>query len=202
MPFVFIILFLPLLLVGCVSPAGLNMGQYPDPQATPSDFIYCYGYGCSKQLRVGLHKKEWRHIEKILRSPRTAAQEREKIAKAIARIEQWTGELAGTSDDQAKAPLFRRSYQELDCIDETLNTHKYLTFFEQAGLLTFHRVGQPVFKGSLFSGTYPHNSASIIEIKTQQEFTVDSYVHANGKEPVIRTLKDWRARPTFESEAF
>lgn len=188
------------LLSACAAPAGINLGHYSDPDATPYDFIYCHGYGCSKELRVGLHEKEWRQIKKILKAPKTAKQERTKIAHAIAQMEKFTGALADTAEDQAFAPIIRRSYQELDCVDETVNTHKYLSFFDAAGLLKFHQVGRPVFKGSLLSGVYPHNSASIIESETGDAYVVDSYIHANGKQPVIRTLKDWRAHSTFESE--
>lgn len=195
----FLLFMVPVLLSSACAPAGLNMGQYRDDGATPSDFIYCYGYGCSSQIRLGLHDAEWQRITHLLKNPKDAKAERAKIAKAIALMEQWTGELAETSADQAYAPLIRKSHQELDCIDETVNTHKYLSFFEQADLLKFHTLSRPVYKGLFLDGTYPHNSAAVTQTETGQIYVIDSYVHANGKKPVIRTIEDWRTHPTFES---
>lgn len=192
--------FLTLLLSACAVPAGLNLGNYSDPDATPSDFIYCHGYGCTQKIRIGLHEREWKQVEKIFKKSKSAQEERDNIAKAVALMERWTGALANTSQDQAYAPIIKKSNQELDCVDETVNTHKYLTFFEKTGLLKFHMVSNPVFKGFLLDGTYPHNSAAVIEKGSSQAYVIDSYIHANGKEPVIRTLEDWRARSTFESE--
>lgn len=187
--------------MGCAVPSGLNLGRYPDPHATPSDFIYCYGYNCSKQLRVGLRDQEWQQIERILKTSKTAKQERTNIAKAIARMETWTGALAGTSKDQAFAPILRRSYHELDCIDETVNSHKYLSFFEEAGLLKFHTVHRPVFKGFFMNGVYPHNSAAVMENVTHQVYVIDSYVSANGKKPVIKTWEAWMKTKTLDGDS-
>jgi len=195
------LLILLFLLSACANPSGLNMAQYQDKGATPSDFIYCHGYGCSQQIRLGLHQSEWKQVERILKNSKNAKAERQKIAKAIARMEKLTGDLAETSGDLPKAPIIKKSNQELDCIDETVNTHKYLTFFEKAGLLKFHIIGKPAFKGFFINGVYPHNSAAVIEKETRQIFVVDSYIYANGKEPVIRTHEDWMKTKTFESDA-
>ena len=60
-----------------------------------------------------------------------------KIAKAIALMEKYAGEVARTADDLAKAPLLRQTKHELDCVDETVNTTKYIGFLENAGFLKF-----------------------------------------------------------------
>ena len=115
-------------------------------------------------------------------------------------MEGYVGNLVGLEDDQPKAPIIKSSNHELDCVDETVNTTKYLNFLQDEGLLKFHRVGQPAYKGFLIDGTYPHNTATIIENETGQAYVVDSYIYANGKEPVIRTLEDWLKTRTLESE--
>jgi len=195
-------LFLLFILSACANPTGLNMAQYRDAGATPYDFVYCHGYGCSQKIRLGLHDAEWSQVKRIFENSKNAEQERENIAQAVARMESLTGQLADTSGDLPKAPIIKKSHQELDCIDETVNTTKYLNFFEQAGLLKFHRVGKPAFKGFFINGVYPHNTATVIEKETGQVFVVDSYIFANGKEPVIRPHEDWMKTGTFESAAY
>lgn len=180
-----------LFLSACTNGNGLNLGYYPDPNASKDNFIYCYGYGCTKTMRLGFSDHEWKQISKIFKKKsKTAKAERIKIGKAIALMEKYTGELAGTKQDLPKAPIIRKSFQELDCIDETVNTTKYLSFLKEAGFLKFHEVGEPVFKGML-NGAYPHNSASVIEIETDTVFVIDSYIYKNGAQPNIRGLDNW-----------
>ena len=181
------------MLSACGDLSGLSLSNYPDPDATKENFEYCYGYGCTKKIRLGLNDYEWQQITRIFNLPSKNAQdERYKIGKAIALIEQYTGKLANTEGDLPKAPIRRQSYQELDCIDETINTTKYLKFLADANFLHFHAVGKPVYKGLLINGVYPHNSASVVEIGSGAVYAIDSYIYANGLEPDIRSLDHWR----------
>lgn len=168
------------------------MALYPDPGAAPENFIVCHGYNCSHKTRTGFTKGEWRNIEKIFKKKsKDAADERVKIGKAVALMETYMGEVVGTKDDLPKAPIIRKSTTELDCIDETVNTTKYLGFLDDAGLLKFHSVGLPTYKGFMVNGVYPHNSATIVETQTGQAYVVDSYIYENGEKPDIRPLDNW-----------
>ncbi len=181
-----------LFLSSCGNIAGLNLDKYPDPNATKDDFTYCYGYGCSKNMRLGFNSFQWASITKIFEKPsKDANEERIKIGQAIALMEKYTGVLAGTEKDLPKAPIQRKTYQELDCIDETVNTTKYLSFLKNAGLLKFHDVGKPVFKGMVLNGVYPHNSATVMVIETGEVYVIDSYIYENGAQPNIRGLDSW-----------
>lgn len=190
--FLLIIVFSSLGLSACGHVSGLNLGRYPDPKATPYNFIFCHGYNCSSQTQTGLNKKEWNKIKWIFRyKSKSAKIERQKIAKAIALIEKYIGQVTGTENDLPKAPIKRVSNFELDCIDETVNTTKYLNFLQSEKLLKFHTVDCPVYKGMLFNGVYPHNSASVQEIETGQVYVIDSYIFKNGVQPDIRPLESW-----------
>lgn len=190
----FLILICALFVSACSGGAGLNLGQYPDPDAAYDHFDYCHGYGCTKKIRLGFSEYEWKQISKIFKTPaKEATAERARIGEAIALMENYTGKLAGTEDDLAKAPLRRKSYYELDCIDETINTTKYLKFMADANFLKFHRVSAPAFRG-LNNGMYPHNTAVVIESGTNTPYVIDSYLYANGIYPDIRKLESWRIR--------
>lgn len=188
-----IFIFLALFLSACSGGAGLNLSQYDDLGATPQRFHVCHGYGCHQKTLVGLRTREWNSVRTVFATPsKDAAEERAKIGQAIALIEYYVGPLAGTQDDLPKAPLVRSSYTEQDCIDETVNTTKYLGFLEKDGLLKFHRTGSPVYKGLMVDGVYPHNSASIVEIQSGEIYVVDSYIYENAATPDIRPYDSWR----------
>ncbi|MCI5061025.1 MAG: hypothetical protein MRY79_08135 [Alphaproteobacteria bacterium] len=190
-----IFLILVVMLGGCLHVGGLNLAQYSQPQESYDDFVLCHGYGCTEKTRIGFHESEWSTVLNIFdSSAATPEQERMQIAKAIALLERMSAELAGTGEDQPKAPILRSSNKELDCIDETVNTSKYLGFLEAAGVLKFHEGGEPAYKGYLIDGTYPHNTATIIERETGEIYVVDSYIYAGGQEPDIRSLNDWLVR--------
>lgn len=180
------------ILSACGNLGGINLGQYPDPHASPQRFILCHGYGCTYQSVTHFTNAEWQAVKNIFKAqPKTAQAERAKIAKAIALMEHYTGEAVGTKDDLPKAPLRRQSTKELDCIDETVNTTKYLGFLVDENLFKFHTVGRPVYKGLMFDGVYPHNSATVVETETGDIYAIDSYIDANGEEPNIRPLESW-----------
>ena len=181
-----------LFLTACAGGNGIQLHHYIDRNDTKDNFIYCYGYSCSQSQRLGFNNFEWQEIIKIFKPKAiTAEQERVQIGNVIAMMETYTAHLAGTQNDGPKAPIKRQSIYELDCIDETINTSQYLKFLDQEGLLHFHHLGHPAFRGGLFTGMYPHNSAVIIEIETNTPYVIDSYIYANGVEPDIRTLQSW-----------
>ncbi len=187
-----VFLIFVLFLGACANVGGVNLAQYADPEASRDKFTLCHGYGCSYKTITNFTDSEWRAVRQIFKRPaKTPEGERIKIAQAIALMEKQMGAAIGTDKDLPKAPLMRQSTKELDCIDETINTTTYLNFLEQEDLLKFHSVGDPVYKGYMLNGVYPHNSASIKEVETGDIYVVDSYIFANGEEPNIRRLDSW-----------
>ena len=61
----FSICLIALLLCACAPTSGLNLGIYPDPEASLEKFIVCHGYGCSERSYAELTSKQWKSIEKI-----------------------------------------------------------------------------------------------------------------------------------------
>lgn len=196
-----IFLIFVLVLAACGNVGGINLGQYPDVGASPEKFTMCHGYGCSYKTITNFTDTEWRAVKRIFKvKSKTAEAERTKIARAVALMEEQMGAAIGTDIDLPKAPLTRKSIKELDCIDETVNTTKYLSFLVDEDLLKFHVVGKPVYKGYMLNGVYPHNSASVVEVETGDIFVIDSYIFANGEEPDIRTLDSWLDKRVEELE--
>ena len=182
-----------ILLSGCAT--GIDPDKYnPDP-VSPKEFTQCHGYSCTQKSPTGFTDKEWASIQAVFKinAAKDAAEERSKIAAAIAKMERIIGSKTGTSEDLRMAVTFKENLNQLDCIDETVNTTHYLQMLQDAGLLKFHEPALPTHRGYFIDGRWPHNTAVIRQKEGNVLYVVDSFYRANGEEPYILLRKDWLA---------
>lgn len=166
---------------GCASGQGMPMTKYHQQQATPQSFELCHGYSCTFHTPVGITEKDWQDVLRIFNSASSNAEiERQKITKSIAKIEKIVTETYDLIPDAAKAKTLRNGNYQMDCIDETINTDRYLRFLSDEDVFQFHKVIDPIHRGYFIDGMWPHNSAAIEEIKTGTVYAIDSYFHDNG----------------------
>lgn len=186
-----VILFISLFLCACST--GIDTRKYNALSTDTGDFSICHGYGCSHKSLTSFTDKEWRSIAKIFTSSpvKSAAAERSKIGKAIAKMEKISGQKTGTSADLKEAVSFKENIHQLDCIDETVNTTQYIAMLQKAGLLKFHERAEPAHRGYLIDGRWPHNTAVLREVKGGTLWAIDSFYRANGEEPYIVPREDW-----------
>ncbi|RMH31341.1 MAG: hypothetical protein D6690_16635 [Nitrospirae bacterium] len=184
-------------LVGCASAQDYldrQTGQLPRLSAFP----VCHGYGCRWRTMVNMDPSAWEEVRALFRpAPRSAAEERIRLGRAIALMELKVGAAAGTATDEAEAETFSSGPDQLDCIDETVNTTTYLRLLEQDGLLRWHRIGRAERRGWLLaplfrSSDFITNTAVIVEKDTGERYAIDSYFYANGRQPAILPLAVWR----------
>ena len=120
-----------------------------------------------------------------------AAEERARIAKAIAFFEQRVGAITGTEADIA-GTYSKLGDDQLDCVDESVNTTIYLSLLEQKNMLLYHKVGAPTARIPVVSLRLgPHQTAVIIEKDSGEAYAVDSWFHDNGTPPEIVPMNDW-----------
>lgn len=180
-------------LVACGS-TGMPLHPFMEKGATPQNFSVCHNYGCSQRTDVAFSKVQWKKIvREFRRTSKTPAQERKKIAKAIARMEQYVGKASGTYRDVGEATSSKKDRWQMDCIDETVNTTLYLRFLEAEGVFKFYEATLPLHRGYFVDGAWPHNTAAIREKETGAIFTVDAYYGDNGKPPALISKKEWVA---------
>lgn len=158
----------------------------------PTRFSICYNHGCENADTIGLNHSEWQAVQKIFKpSAKNAAEEQNRIAHAIALIEQITGNMVGTSNDKGGNLEGMFKQKQMDCTDESTNTDTYLTMIENDGLLKWHKVEDLSTRyPSIIS--WPHTSAVIRELETNQKYVVDSWFFDNGKPPAIVKLETWK----------
>jgi hypothetical protein len=183
-----------LLCSSCATSPAISMMRKYGQGATLADFTVCSDYGCSKEHKVALTQDEWASVRaEFMPRAQDAAEEREQIRRAVARIETIVGPKTGTDKDAPGAAIinFRRVGQ-MDCIDEAYNTSLYLTFMASEQLFAWHNVGTPAKRGMVIDRWF-HNTAVIVEREGGAEYTVDSWFGGNGEMPDVVPLAAWLA---------
>ena len=188
-----VFLCLILILPGCAKvPLDLRQFAPPHEENVQKGFYVCRAYGCYIQTPTKLNEQEWASVKTILQQKTdTAEQERIHLGQAIARIEKITGQKIGTHRDVGGATMRGHGPYQLDCIDEAINTSKYLDFIAQENLLKFHDIGKPARRGTFIDGAWPHNTAVIIERESGAGYAIDSWFFDNGQPPAIVPLELW-----------
>lgn len=160
-------------------------------EITPENIPLCHGYGCRLKSYTHLTKAEWKQISPYFKTGRTAAEERTAIAKAAGKFEQIVGKKIGTGTDKA-GTYDQLGDDQLDCVDESVNTTVLLALLEQEKLLRHHDISNisariPVLGG----GGLFHQTAVIVERKTGMRYAVDSWFRDNGHNADIVPLDEW-----------
>ncbi len=170
--------------------AALEESRRLPPQ--PASFAYCRDHGCSTQRRIGLTSSEWQAVTAPLRDPAASAEEeRARIAQAVGRFELAVGAKAGTHGDVGGTltGFFRAGQQ--DCIDEAVNTTRFLLMLRSAGLLRHHAVGTPVHRAWI-PGEFTHITATVTELTgAGGRYAIDSWFHGNGHPAEVAELSAW-----------
>jgi hypothetical protein len=160
--------------------------------ATPAHFEFCHGGGCAATESISLAEEEWEQVRLMFSSlPENAIEERERIAQAIALLENMVGAITGTSSDRGGNFKGIGIPGQLDCYDESVNTTSYLKMLRKSGLLRFHQIAGTKTRGYFLRG-WPHTAVIVSEIGTGQVYVVDSWFYDNGEPPVILPSKVWQ----------
>ena len=154
---------------------------------------------CKTKKIVSMPDNGWKELNTLFTPvSKTAVQERKRIAKSIAIFERYIGEKTGTSADLMGTfkPFAREKDKPLkfqqDCVDESTNTTIYLSLLQQKGWLKFHNVNQPQSRQPFMGGNrWWHQSATITDIQTKQQYAVDSWFEDNGKPAYIVKIEEW-----------
>ncbi len=188
-------------LSGCIMPgsdiAWLLDHEYPRDNLSPQNFVVCIRHGCTSEIPVSLNQSEWQSVRDVFArppvvgTPGTPEGERTQIAFALARIEQLVAPQVGSDADIGGSFTgFGRSNQ-LDCVDEMVNTATYLTIMYEDGLFQFHRPGRRVTEALSVRGVWPHTVSTVFDNTTQQHFVIDTWIKDNGEIPYVMALSDW-----------
>lgn len=194
------IMLAALLFAGSLAACGGSRG--PDPSsyleargaafADGDELALCHGHGCSLFTKIAVTAADWSELKRLVGGlpAESAADERARIAAAVGLMERRLGGRAGLAGDRGRN-LFPPTDDQLDCIDETINTTLYLDLLVRHGWLTWHRLDRPARRGFNRGEFWVHETAVVSEIATGRAYVVDSWFHDNGTPPHVVPLALW-----------
>jgi len=188
---------------GCVMPGSdlqyLLTHEYPREQLSPQNFVVCLRHGCQKEVEVSLSGAEWQSVRDVFAAPPAVGEagtpegERTQIAFALARMEQLVATQADTGNDVGGSFSGFGRTNQLDCVDEMVNTATYLTLMHDDGLFEYHRPGRRVTEALSPRGVWPHTVSTIFALEEERHYVIDTWIKNNGEIPYVMALNDWAA---------
>ena len=156
----------------------------------------CFNYGCLAQAEVVFSNAQLSDLAQLMRSARTAEEERQAIGEAIGRLLGWAGQQSPIAADRGGNYLDDAIYGRMDCIDHATTTTRLLSMMERHGMLRFHRLDEPVLRRRFL--LFEHYSALIKEVSGDSSevdagrYVVDSWFFDNGQPAAVMPLASWQ----------
>jgi hypothetical protein len=153
----------------------------------------CYGFVCRRREMLDFTPADRSALTQILAAGRaSAAAERAAVQKAVIWFDHRMGPVIGTARRVAKADFRARDDEHnYDCWDTTRNTTSLLLVLQQWGLLKYHVVGDPHYRGNALALQTPHNTAVLVERATRVEWVVDMWPRGYSQPPDVMTVEKW-----------
>ena len=163
------------------------------PPPTEAEMTVCYSFVCRKRLVLDFTKSEQSALLAIIAKGKASpAEERKAIQQAFVWFDHRVARDIGTDKRVAYADIHMfDSDHNFDCWDTTRNALSFLLVLQEWGALHHHTVSDPRFRGNLFVGQTPHNTAVIKEKVSGQDWIVDMWTTAYGQVPDVMTLAKW-----------
>src|SRR6202140_3867456 len=194
--------FVALILVAPASPAySLELSA---PQAalytTVSIFppsaqrmTVCYGFVCRRREILDFSAGDRSALTQILPAGRaSAAAERAAVQKAVIWFDRRMGPVIGTNKRVARADFrYFDDKHNFVCWDTTRNTTSLLLVLQEWGLLKYHVVGDPHYRGNALVLQTPHNTAVLVERATKIEWVLDVWPRGYAQSPDVMTVEKW-----------
>jgi hypothetical protein len=153
----------------------------------------CYGFVCRRREMLDFTAGDRNTLTRILAAGRaSAAAERAAVQKAVVWFDRRMGPVIGTDRRVAKADIRALDDKHnYDCWDTTRNTTSLLLVLQQWGLLKYHVVGDPHYRGNVLVLQTPHNTAVLVERATRTEWVVDLWPRGYSQPPDLMTVEKW-----------
>jgi hypothetical protein len=163
---------------------------YP-PSAT--SMTVCYGFVCRRREILDFTPGDRKALTQMLAAGKaSAAAERAAVQKAVVWFDRRMGPVIGTNKRVAKADFrYFDDKHNYDCWDTTRNTTSLLLVLQEWGLLKYHTVGDPHYRGNALVLQTPHNTAVLIERATRVEWVVDMWPRGYLELPDVMPVEQW-----------
>jgi len=153
----------------------------------------CYGFVCRRREILDFTASDRGALTQIMTAGRaSAAAERAAVQKAVIWFDRRMGPVIGTDKRVPKADFrYFDDKHNYDCWDTTRNTTSLLLVLQQWGLLKYHVVGDPHYRGNALVLQTPHNTAVLVDRATKVEWVVDMWPRGYSQPPDVMTVEKW-----------
>lgn len=149
----------------------------------------CYNYGCAAQTTIKVDHNDLAELDQLFEEVANAAVERGSIQLAIGYLNRIAGRQTPIRNDKGGNYDDEGVEGRMDCIDHSRTTTAYLKLIEARGLLSYHRILDPVHRAPLWVND--HWSARIQENETGEQYAVDAWFFDNGEPAAMIPIRDW-----------
>lgn len=195
---------LPIASMLAAATLPVRAGELSAPQAalystvsiyppSASAMTVCYGFVCRRREILNFTSADRAALTRIVGAGRaSAAAERAAVQRAVIWFDRRMGPLIGTNKRVANADIRAMDDKHnYDCWDTTRNVTGLLLVLQQWGLLRFHTVGDPHYRGNPLTDQLPHNTAVLVERANKVEWVVDMWPRGYAQPPDVMTLAKW-----------
>jgi hypothetical protein len=160
---------------------------------TAQRMTVCYGFVCRRREILDFSAGDRNALTQILAAGKaSAAAERVAVQKAVIWFDRRMGPVIGTNRRVARADFrYFDDKHNYDCWDTTRNTTSLLLVLQDWGLLRYHVVGDPHYRGNALVLQTPHNTAVLVERATRVEWVVDMWPRGYLQPPDVMPVAKW-----------
>ena len=191
----------------CIAPPGTRLAQASELSApiaalystvsifppTATSMTVCYGFVCRRRETLDFSAGDRAVLTKLLAAGKvSSAAERAAVQKAVVWFDHRMGPIIGTDKRVAKADFrYFDDKHNFDCWDTTRNTTSLLLVLQEWGLLKYHIVGDPHYRGNALVLQTPHNTAVLVERASHVEWVVDMWPRGYAQLPDVMPVETW-----------
>ena len=153
----------------------------------------CYGFVCRRRYVLDFEPTDHKKVTELLAAGRASAEaERKAVQQAVVWFDRRIGPIIGTNTRIAYADFrYFDDKHNFDCYDTTRNTTSLLLVLQEWGLLRYHTVADPRYRGNFLVLQTPHNTAILRDKATGQNWVVDMWTKAYGELPDVMPVEKW-----------
>jgi hypothetical protein len=164
----------------------------------------CFNYSCSKAGTARFSEQQLTVVAEKLKLSTSAVEEREVLGDMIGQLYYWAGQQTPINADRGGNTDDDGVEGEMDCIDHSTTTTRFLKMLENRRLLRYHVVSEVARRRRFllfdhFSAVIEERSDLVMALQADgmigvtkpHRYVIDSWFVNNGKPAVVLPLENW-----------
>lgn len=151
----------------------------------------CYHANCFKKVTLKVSSNTHSQVGAFFSSITSATEEREAIRHAVRKLYLEAAKYSPIASDRGGNFNDTSADGRMDCVDHSRNDTTFLTYLQQQGWLSYHRVGEIVWRNPLIINL--HYASQVIDINTGNSWVVDTWFLDFGELAIVIPYEQWKS---------